>query len=59
MQTALHAARLALVEAALLALLNEKDAPFDAPDSITVSLSPEGLDVQYFSNGLMVAGEGI
>lgn len=59
MQVALHTARLAFVEAALLALLNEKDTPFDVPDTITVSLSSEGLDVQYFCNGVMVAGEGI
>ena len=59
MQLALHAARLALLEAALLALLHEKDSPFDAPDTITARFGPDGLDIEYLANNLIVGGEGI
>lgn len=59
MQSALHYARLAFVEAALLALLNEKNSPFDAPDVVTARLGPDGLDIEYFSKNTIVGGEGI
>lgn len=59
MQHALHAARLALLEASLLALLHEKDSPFDAPDTITARFGPDGLDIEYLVNNLTVGGEGI
>lgn len=59
MQTALHAARLAFLEAALLALLHEQDVPFDAPDTVSATFGPEGLDVEYRSNGVVIGGEGI
>lgn len=59
MQTALHAARLAFLEAALLAILNEKDSPFDAPDTVTARFGPDGLDIEYLSKNRIVGGEGI
>ena len=59
MQDYLHAARLALLEAALLALLNEKDSPFDAPDTVTVRFGPDGMDVEYLAKNRIVGGEGI
>lgn len=59
MQTSLHVARLALLEAALLALLNEKNGPFDSPDSVTATLGPDGLDLEYLAGSRIVGGEGI
>lgn len=59
MHDALHAARLAFAEAALLALLNEKNSPFDAPDTITARFGPDGLDIEYLSKNRIVGGEGI
>ena len=59
MQTALHAARLAFLEAALLALLNEKNGPWDAPDTVTARFGPDGLDIEYLCKNQIVGGEGI
>jgi hypothetical protein len=58
----MHAARLVLLEGALCSLLREaqsgEDAS-DAPDQITVSLGPEGVEIQYWTRGLPVGGEGM
>lgn len=59
MQNALHAARLALLEAALMSLLHEHAGSFDSPDSITASFGPEGLDIEYKLSGLTMSGEGL
>lgn len=58
---ALHAARLAAVESALLALLREAAADLDAnsqPDALAVRLDADGIDIEYLRAGFPVAGEG-
>ncbi len=58
----LHAARLALLEGALLALLREASGdhePNDIPDGLTVRLDGDGLDIEYTRGGLPVGGEGL
>lgn len=62
MQTALHAARLALLEAGLLSLLREAadgQPPNDIPDSITATLDADGIDIEYRRGLIAVGGEGI
>lgn len=56
----LHIARLAMLEASLSAVLREAadDTAFDSPDQIIATLSSEGLDIQFLSHGMPVAGEG-
>lgn len=63
MQEAMHAARLAAAQSALLALLIEHTPGLEA-DEVQVSLSlhhVEGLalDVTYMRGGMAVGGEGI
>ncbi len=63
MEQAIHAARLAAAQSALLVLLLE-GAPGHEPDSVIVTLSIrdfEGMsfDIQYLRNGVTVGGEGI
>lgn len=58
----MHAARLAQLEGALLALLRESVAnldPNDAPDGVTARLDGDGLDLEYSRAGRPVAGEGL
>ena len=56
----LHYARLAMLEAALLALLNEHNPHADdCPDSIEATFDSTGLSVQYMRNQMPIAGEGI
>lgn len=58
----LHAARLALMEGALLALLREAAADHDAndaPDSIAVTLDAVGVEIEYRRGSMPVGGEGL
>jgi len=58
----MHAARLALLEGALLSLLREasdSDEPNDLPDGVTVTLDGHGLSIDYTRGGMPVAGEGL
>lgn len=56
----MHFARMAQLEAALLALLREaqREETFDEPDGISAHLTPAGLDVTYWLGGIAVSGEG-
>lgn len=58
----LHAARLAMLEGALCALLREAhagDEPYDWPNEIRVTLGPLGIDIEYMQDGRPVGGEGL
>lgn len=58
----MHAARLAQLEGALLALLREAgegEDPDDMPDCICVTLDAAGLEVEYRRGPVPVGGEGI
>lgn len=58
----LHAARLALLEGALLALLRaaaDDEEPNDVPDGISVSYDGGHIEIEYTRGGLPVAGEGL
>lgn len=59
----LHAARLAQLEGALLALLRaagEDDTdPNDMPDGLTVRLEGGCIDLEYTRGGIPVAGESL
>lgn len=58
----LHAARLAMLEGSMLALLREAAQDFgpnDAPTSLTAELSESGIDLSYCRNGFPVSGEGL
>lgn len=58
----MHAARLAQLEGAMLALLREASAEHEAndtPDGLTVRLDADGLDLEYTRGGMAVAGEGL
>lgn len=58
----LHAARLAMLEAALLALLHEAGTGADVtyrPDGVHVRFHADGLDVDYMRGDRPVSGEGI
>lgn len=62
MQNAMHAARLALLEAGLISLLREAadgQTPNDVPDSITATLDADGIDIEYRRGLIAVGGEGI
>jgi hypothetical protein len=55
-------ARLVALEAACRSLLADaiEGTPFDVPDALRVSFSPDGgLDVEYMREGISVAGEGV
>lgn len=59
---AMHAARLALLEAGLLALLREAadgQEPNDIPDSIVATLDANGIDIEYRRGVIAVGGEGL
>lgn len=56
----MHAARLAQLEGALLALLcHAQDEGADVPDAITAELGPAGLDLTFWRGGQPVGGEGL
>lgn len=58
----MHAARLALLEGALLALLREAgegEDPNDIPDSVCVTLDASGMELEYRRGLVPVGGEGI
>lgn len=58
----MHAARLANLESALCALLRcaaQEYEPNEAPDSISVNLDADGLDIEYRRGGMPVGGEGV
>jgi hypothetical protein len=58
----MHAARLAMLEGALMALLSHEQCEHpdtDAPDEIVVRLNIEGLDIEYQRAGLPIGGEGL
>lgn len=58
----MHAARLAMLEGALCALLREAAAehePNDVPDSISVTLDGDGLEIEYRRGVMSVGGEGL
>lgn len=60
----MHAARLAALEGAVLALLREAQQEQDGPDGLEVSvqLTFDGavsIDLQWLSGGLPVAGESL
>lgn len=56
----LHYARLAMLEASMLALLNEHNPlSSDCPDSIEATFDSTGLSVQYMRNQTPIGGEGI
>ncbi len=64
MQTALHAARLAQLEGALLGLLRgDVDDPNDAPDGLTVRIFGDSgiqvIELEYTRGGIPVAGESL
>lgn len=62
MQHAMHAARLAMLEAGLLALLREASdgqPPNDMPDSIIATMDADGIDIEYRRGPIAVGGEGI
>ena len=64
MSDALHAARLVLVEAAVLALLRESHDDHDQHDEIVIRAVRENqqetsIDITYIVRGLPVAGEGL
>lgn len=56
----MHLARLALAEGAVASLLchAQQDDSHDRPDTVVVTLGPEGLDVTYLAGPIPVAGEG-
>lgn len=57
----LHAARLALLEGALLALLREAaglDDENDIPDGLSVRFDGGAIDIEYLRGGFVVGGEG-
>lgn len=58
----LHAARLAMLEGALLALLREAaedEDPNDMPDGISASFDGTSVEIEYTRGGIPVAGEGL
>lgn len=57
----MHFARMAQLEAALLALLREaaREETFDEPDGISAHLTPGGLDITYWHGSVPVSGEGV
>lgn len=58
----LHAARLANLEGALLALLREAGCgtpPNDVPDGMAVRIDADGIDIQYLRGSIAVAGEAL
>lgn len=65
--SALHAARLANLEGALLGLLRGEGPPFDIddmPDGIVVTVMSDPMtgptiDIEYTRNGLPIAGESL
>lgn len=60
MSDTLHYARLALLEAAMLALLNEHNPHADdCPDSIEATFDAAGLNITYSRDGAPISGEGI
>lgn len=63
MDQAMHAARLAAAQSALLVLLLD-GAPGQEPDSVVVTVALDdidglSMDVQYIRNGVTVGGEGV
>lgn len=60
MSDQLHYSRLAMLEAAMLALLNEHNPHADdCPDSIEAIFDASGLSITYSRNGAPISGEGI
>lgn len=59
MLDSLHHARLAMLEAALLALLHEHSDGETRPDTIVATLDDIGMCVEYTSLGMVIGGEGI
>lgn len=58
----MHAARLAQLEGALLALLREAGEgvePNDMPDGICATLDAHGLELEYRRGPIPVGGEGL
>lgn len=55
----LHAARLAQLEGALLALLREAQQEHDCGDEVTATLDADGLHIAYLAEGNEFAGEGV
>lgn len=56
----LHNARMAMLEAAFLALMNEHNVHADdCPDTIEAIFDGSGLAVTYVRGGIAIAGEGI
>jgi hypothetical protein len=58
----MHIARLAQLEGALCALLREAASdhePNEVPDSISATLTNDGLDIEYRRGVVPVGGEGV
>lgn len=56
----MHAARLVALDGAARSLLGEAcsgEHPHDAPDGLRVTLTPEGLEIEFLRGDLPVAGE--
>jgi len=58
----LHAARLALLHAALSSLLlaaADDEEPNDIPDGVAVTFDGTSVDIEYTRGGIPVAGESL